>query len=480
MWVIGGDAVAAATHRLTGALQNGPDAVRLLLDAAVVDRIGYGALSDADQYESEPAADVTSESLARIPDGWDTQNNALDLQARRPSPGRRNVPRREWQLYSREPEWHRFWPGRHLRVQAVLRNVGEQPTTPADWQLHAELAPLPEGAETPPRSLQLPRTLRWERVPAALAAGDSALLDVAWVGESGPFVLRLQASGQDEWVADNHVDIVGRVGSGPVIINEIQYAPLDELPEWVEVWNRSPQQYDLNGWTLGDASGRRATLQATGLLAADSFAVLREGLDGSVPGATAGAMLVTARPWPSLNNTDNDNGFADILELRDASGLIQDAVFYSGANTVRGRSLERVHADADVRGVLWSLSKHPQGATPGSINSVAGGFAGLGSVTLQPNPISPDGDGVGDVLHVRLLVPEGQEGFRARLFDLQGRQRRDLAGDRLGPGARNLLWDGTDDSGDTVELGVYLIHFEFFGKLTPGARLVRTVGVVRP
>ena len=478
--VIGGAAVPEATHLLTGSLQNGPDALRLLVDEGLVDLVGYGSLSDASLYETSPAEDVTSQSLSRIPDGQDTQDNALDLQARPPTPGRHNQPQLEWQLQILQPPWHQFWPGRRLHVQAVLRNNGSASTTPADWQLRAQLQQLQEPLQEEQRPRSAATELQVLRLPDARAAGDSSILEVAWSGENGLFALTLETMGHDEWLGDNRVELVGRVGSGAVVINEILYAPLDAMPEWVELRNRSSWHVDLSGWTLTDASGRAATLQVSRSLAPDSFAVLSDDSQQTVPQEASGALSVEARPWPSLNNTDNDLGIADILVLRDAGGLLQDAVFYSGSNTVRGRSLERVHADADVRGVLWSLSKDPQGATPGRENSVAGGAVGGGSVDVQPNPISPDGDGFNDVLQIRLQVPEGQEGFRARLFDLEGRLRREIAGDQLGPGERHFLWDGTDDSGELVELGVYLLHFELFGKSPGVTRLLRTVGVVRP
>src|SRR5438105_2272997 len=44
--VVGGDSVAAPAFRLAAELQNGPDALRLLLADRELDRLGYGALTD--------------------------------------------------------------------------------------------------------------------------------------------------------------------------------------------------------------------------------------------------------------------------------------------------------------------------------------------------------------------------------------------------------------------------------------------------
>jgi hypothetical protein len=471
--LVGGAEVGAASERLSGTLQNGPDAIRLLLDQDVVDTVGYGNLTDASMYEGSPAKDVASQSLSRLPDGEDSQNNAADLQATLPTPGRRNVALLDWRITIQDPQWHRMWPGRRIVVGATLENVGWGPIAESDWQLRAELQPV--------QSSQLVQSVQVDITPRDLRRGESLPFQVSWTGEPGQFRLVIAVLGEDEWSADNQAALLGRVGAGPVVINEILYAPDSGMQEWIELWNRSAAAIDLSGWTMVDASGRQATFSAEEFLQADAYGLARNDTAIPLPGQSAEALAVSARPWPSLNNTDNELGIAETLVLRDAAGRVQDAVFYSASNLVRGRSLERVHADADVRGILWSLSKAPQGATPGRRNSATGTEgAALGSLEVHPNPFSPDGDGVDDLLQIQLEVPEGQSGFRVQIFDLQGRRRRDLAGDLLGGGLRRLLWDGLDDAGRHVELGVYVLHFESFLSDGGSQRTLRTIGVVRP
>jgi len=59
-------------------------------------------------------------------------------------------------------------------------------------------------------------------------------------------------------------------------------------------------------------------------------------------------------------------------------------------------------------------------------------------------------------------VPTHQVGWDVRIFDLWGRVVRDLGGDRLGPGARDLTWDGYDDRGHAVPAGGYIVLLRFF------------------
>jgi hypothetical protein len=92
--VAGADLVAAAAD-----LQNGPDAVELVYRASSgtdlhVDGVGYGeGAATCPGGEGVPAVDVESGySLARLPDGADTQDNSADLHAcDTPTPGALNA-----------------------------------------------------------------------------------------------------------------------------------------------------------------------------------------------------------------------------------------------------------------------------------------------------------------------------------------------------------------------------------------------------
>ena len=139
-----GDSIAARSARLVVTLQNGPDAVRLVQQGRVLDRVGYGALNDPGFYEGRPALDDPDASLARIPDGRDSDDNAADFQAARPSPGRRNAPQREWRVSLAEPDWIHLWPGRRLSVTAQVHNSGLETLEAGAWQARAELFPLPQ------------------------------------------------------------------------------------------------------------------------------------------------------------------------------------------------------------------------------------------------------------------------------------------------------------------------------------------------
>ena len=80
-----------ATVRL--ALQNGPDALRLVAPDGTTDTVGWGAVAHPELAEGAPAADAAGRALARRPDGRDTQDNAADFREHDPTPGGPNWPR---------------------------------------------------------------------------------------------------------------------------------------------------------------------------------------------------------------------------------------------------------------------------------------------------------------------------------------------------------------------------------------------------
>lgn len=473
--VIGGDSVRVARERLTADLQNGPDALRLRRGDVVLDRVGYGELTAADLFERRSAPDVANASLARRVDGDDTDDNAADFIASAPTPGRRNTPWIDLVLQVEPPDPRRAWPGRLLVARARIVNRGVHAASA--WTLAATVATVVGEPGRDPWSLGTAQSMVVPALAPVLLPGDSTQVELAWTGLPGlaAFEVRVGAAADEDSTNDVARAFV-RVGSGDVILNEILFAPAAGAPEWIELWNRGRQAIDLTGWTLADGGGRRTALEPSRLLLPNAYALAA----ADTTDIPFDAVRIAVRPWPALNNTDGEDGFADDLVLRDAAGIVQDALRYRAADGVRGRSLERLTPDADVRGLLWAPSKDGQGATPGRANSGAGLPRARLDVQCTPNPFSPNNDGRDDALGIVVEVPAGASGWRLRVFDLDGRARATLAADRLGPGPRHVVWDGRDARGAALAAGVYVLHLEVLGAGVARSSSRHVVGLVRP
>ncbi len=109
---------------------------------------------------------------------------------------------------------------------------------------------------------------------------------------------------------------------------------------------------------------------------------------------------------------------------------------------------------------------------------VTGGEMAIRRPGLYPNPFEP-ADGQGTVLSFEL--PEAAE-VSFRIFSVTGRlireEFRELSG-TVGPGQRQIYWDGRDEEGDLVANGVYLCSITARGLVTGGRDEVVLRSVVR-
>jgi hypothetical protein len=81
-------------------------------------------------------------------------------------------------------------------------------------------------------------------------------------------------------------------------------------------------------------------------------------------------------------------------------------------------------------------------------------------VTINPNPFSPDGDGFEDfgIINFDLTQPLSQ--VRIKVFDSSGRLVRSLAENRLASSNNSVIFDGMDESGQPLRIGIYILLIE--------------------
>jgi hypothetical protein len=158
------------------------------------------------------------------------------------------------------------------------------------------------------------------------------------------------------------------VNKEDVIVSEFMAdpSPIVGLPEseFVELFNRSSNPIDLQGWKLSDGS-TTATLPSYILMPSARYLIAPTPTAGLFSGA------VGVSSFPSLNNT------SDNIILKDASNVAIDSITYSLAwyhNDEKkdgGWSLEIIDPE-NLCGEEgnWKASENVQGGTPGTVNSV--------------------------------------------------------------------------------------------------------------
>ncbi len=277
------------------------------------------------------------------------------------------------------------------------------------------------------------------------------------------------------------VDAGAGVGS-----RRIEYSP-DGGSSWVTIAaaaGPSPYTWDLTG--VPNTTAGRIRIQVTdegtpSLSAIDgsaaSFALQRPGGDLVGPVVVAGSMQVDPNP---IDNQQPATLAATVSDVTGGGGAVAAAEWSSGASpaapgagtpmtgsfggasvavgaTIAAMTLEPGTARLWVRGRDAAGNWGPARSLDAAVNGVS--LVGVGDqrpVAFQlrqnaPNPAS-------ESTEIAFGLPAGAE-IQLRIFDLQGRQVRDLAAGYRGVGLHRVRWDGRDDSGQRVAPGIYWYRY---------------------
>ncbi len=435
-------------------LQNGPDAIRLVRSAIVVDLVGYGDLDDPAYVECESAHGVPAgTSIGRKPDGADTDNNRLDFYPMDPSPGGFNIPRRDVSvaLATGTKRAAAVEVGSFEEIRFVLENAGIQPI--ADRAVAIELRDS---------SALGVRLIERSANPGAIPPGEACDMSLSAVFSTGYHHLLLEASYVgDERGKNNTIRLIRRAGTAPILVSEVMSYPNGPCPQYVEIYNAGIETYDVAGHSLRDASNRPSCITASSrTLDPGAYLVLapdRESLLSCFPSVCPSRVVALEGAWPHLNR--GSGGFGDSVVLADAFDIPLDAVAYpSQPSSARGMSLERMDLFVGAPGCVWVLSRDPRGGSPGE--RCMGALLeppGKKTLCVSPNPFAPE---AGEKLLIS-VNPAG-EGRRAvvTIFDLSGRRVKVVGASTLFPYV--FLWDGTAEWGRIVGPGLYVLACEVF------------------
>lgn len=484
--------------RLTGAIQNGPDAVRLVRLGVVLDRVGFGALESPEFFEGSPAPDaVSGESLARRADGLDTDRNDADWEAAAPTPGAANRPPYRAALESASLRPEVGWPGTAGTAAVSVKNRGALALAAGIWEIALLLRPREPGG-APDTSAPWKEAAR--AAGSALASGESARTHLSFAPDRAGafdllFVARAAATAPAADAAAMPPDslvVSARAGSGPVAIEEFAYRD-EGAGEWVELVATA----DIASWesfSLGDASSapRRLLVRGgrAGALAGERRVAVADPsrffARFSIPESL---LLVCDRGWSSLNDGASSAPsvapYADAVRVVDEFGVPSDAVSYEEGWSDRGGSVERLSVrlpSADRRS--WSESVAAAGGTPGAPNSIAAfrdGAPPASALLSAPlRVLRRDGLAGAGALVLELGPAVADRAVRLAILDLRGRVRRLLAsGERFGNGGA-VLWDGRDDEGRPVEPGLYVARVEATGGGAAPRRASVAIAVAAP
>ena len=271
--------------------------------------------------------------------------------------------------------------------------------------------------------------------------------------------------------------IPNKVEAGDVLINEILFDPISPGVDYVELYNVSDKPFDLSELKLGvikesfpnpaDTTLKTITEESRlfvphsyVLLSANAFTVGRQY-------ACEIKDFVDMESFPSYPNSGG------VALLMSRQGVVVDQMTYSEKmhypllKETKGVSLERISWDApsDQEDNWHSAVEAVHFGTPGYANSMmvtAHEEQDDASITLNPKVFSPDGDGFDDNCMVAYAFEEAGRTMNVFVFNVEGQLVRHLVKGELIGQEGGLVWNGLDNRGNRVPIGLYVVVTEVF------------------
>ena len=277
--------------------------------------------------------------------------------------------------------------------------------------------------------------------------------------------------------ADTRVQfgIPNEIAEGEILINEILFDPISPGVDYVELYNNTEKTFDLSMLMLGvikesfpnpadttlkeiTADSRLFLPQTYVLLSTNSEIV---GQQYECPTDN----FVQMASFPSYANA----GGTVILMGKD--GTMIDAMYFSEKmhypllKVTKGVSLERVafdHPSMDANN--WhSAAERVHFGTPGYENSMMQKTElSNDEISISPDIFSPDGDGYDDACFINYRFDEAGYTMNTYIFNVAGQLIRHLAKGELVGQEGSVLWNGLDNNGNKVPVGVYVVVTEVF------------------
>ncbi len=240
----------------------------------------------------------------------------------------------------------------------------------------------------------------------------------------------------------------------PIFINEFLANPTGGVgSEWVEIKNTSNVPIDLKDWQLGDALNLHTIVNSSCLIYPGEYlALVQDSTNFLNYYAPFTGLLLETDGWSALNN----NG--DQIRLIDAFGFSSDSLSFS---STYADNFTWALAETGFNMGVWGRSQDT-GGTPGALNVVV--FSSLGdevSLTITPEHFAPDGDGIDETVQFTLEAPQA-DSYSLRIFDRFGREVRKLI-DKDTYLSPSYDWDGRNDDGKRLPIGIYIVVFEVSG-----------------
>ena len=255
-------------------------------------------------------------------------------------------------------------------------------------------------------------------------------------------------------------------GNQSLVVNEVLFNPLSGGSDYVELTNNEEIPVNIYNYQLRYINTNREPVYKP---VSEQHLFLNPGdyicfTENSI--ATINDYPISAPEnifETDLPTYSNESG--QVILTR-ADSLVIDSFSYNAdmhfglVKDADGVALERINPFVNTNQTLnWtSAAESVYGGTPGIENSqYLESQNGTSTISLEPKTFSPDNDGWNDVLSINYQV--AQNGFTASVwvYNKAGVMVKELVNNELLETKGSWYWDGTNDDGNMVDTGPYII-----------------------
>ena len=261
--------------------------------------------------------------------------------------------------------------------------------------------------------------------------------------------------------------------AGSLLINEILFNPFPGGVDFIELVNVSETSVPVHRLMLATRNDTLGLKQIYPVSTGKRTLNPGEFLVCTKDPAILSTQYMTTRPesfcaMKSFPTFSDDAGI--VVLLNDSLEMIDEFSYSAKMHSPfladeEGVSLERISLEKPTADRSnWASAAASVGfATPGTPNSQTESETEIkDEITPDPKAFSPNGDGYNDELSIRFKFSKPGYIANVRIFDAAGRQVKFLAKNESQAQEGNWMWNGTTESGQKLNLGVYIILVEVF------------------
>lgn len=258
-----------------------------------------------------------------------------------------------------------------------------------------------------------------------------------------------------------------------VVLNEILFNPVKDGFDYVEIYNRSNHNINLNELLIANRNS------------ANEIASVKNISKDSLTITPGGFIVLTGHVnWLKQHYTVHDPAkiiqlvlpsFADeegcVVLLRKSDSLIIDELAYDEnwhfkmITDPQGVALEKINYDLPSQDKNnWTSASSSAGfGTPGYVNSqFRNNGYGSEAISVLPEVFTPNNDGQNDFASIIIKTQEPGKIVNAVVFNVLGRRVRYLLKNEILGADNRFTWDGYDDKDDLLPSGIYIIFTRIF------------------